>query len=77
MSDNSKIGPTFNSFMNLVADQLIDSENKKKVMEHFVDPIMLEITMPIQKYLTIFFVLLILILILQSINTYVILQSYK
>ena len=75
MNEESEIGPTFNSLMGILAKQLINSENKKKMMEHFVDPIMQEITVPIQRYLSIFLVLLILILILQSINTYVILYN--
>jgi hypothetical protein len=75
MGQFSKIGPTFDSILNQIAIQFMNHENKKKVMEHFVDPIVSEISVPVQRYLTIFFVLLIIILILVSINTYVLLKN--
>ena len=74
MENLSEIGPTFNSVMCMINDQLNDKENKKKLMETYVHPVINEITVPVQRYLTIFLVLLIIILILQAVNTYILLN---
>lgn len=75
MENLSEIGPTFNSVMCMINDQLNDKENKKKLMDNYVHPVINEITIPVQRYLTIFLVLLIIILILQAVNTYILLNQ--
>lgn len=75
MENLSEIGPTFNTVMCMINDQFNDKDKKKKIMENYIYPVINNITAPIQRYLTIFIVLLIIILILQSINTYILLNK--
>jgi len=75
MENLSEIGPTFNSVMCMINNQLTDKTNKKKLMENYILPIINEITVPVQRYLTIFIVLLIIIVILQAVNTYILLNQ--